>query len=223
MDAIFVTGASEKPVYILIDNGEIHIESAADLWGGKTARETEDELRRRYKGAQVVSIGPPGERLQLIAAIINEYGRAYGRSGLAAVMGSKKLKAIVAVGDKKPEIHDRDLLRQRIKEMLDALRRLGRGHMRFGISMEQYQHWTQAFSPETRQSRTGPALALGTTGPRTWRSSELTRLLRTMSSPTDAPAVPCPAVRGSRGTLGTASSRAIGLSMRRPPYSGRHY
>ncbi len=122
MDAIFVTGASEKPVYILIDNGEIHIESAADLWGGKTARETEDELRRRYKGAQVVSIGPPGERLQLIAAIINEYGRAYGRSGLAAVMGSKKLKAIVAVGDKKPEIHDRDLLRQRIKEMLDALR-----------------------------------------------------------------------------------------------------
>ncbi len=43
----------------------------------------------------MVSIGPAGERLQLIAAIINEYGRAYGRSGLAAVMGSKRLKAIV--------------------------------------------------------------------------------------------------------------------------------
>uniref|UniRef100_UPI0031839ADD aldehyde ferredoxin oxidoreductase N-terminal domain-containing protein n=1 Tax=Vulcanisaeta sp. JCM 14467 TaxID=1295370 RepID=UPI0031839ADD len=38
----------EKPVYILIDNGDIHIESATDLWG-KTTRETEDELRRRYK------------------------------------------------------------------------------------------------------------------------------------------------------------------------------
>ncbi len=122
LDAIFVTGASEKPVYILIDNGDIHIESASDLWGGRNTRETEDELRRRYKGAQVVSIGPAGERLQLIAAIINEYGRAYGRSGLGAVMGSKKLKAIVAVGDKKPEIHDRDLLRQKIKEMLDALK-----------------------------------------------------------------------------------------------------
>ncbi|ADN49894.1 aldehyde ferredoxin oxidoreductase family protein [Vulcanisaeta distributa] len=121
LDAIFVTGVSEKPVYILIDNGDIHIESASDLWGRNT-RETEDELRRRYRGAQVVSIGPAGERLQLIAAIINEYGRAYGRSGLGAVMGSKKLKAIVAVGDKKPEIHDRDLLRQKIKEMLDALK-----------------------------------------------------------------------------------------------------
>ncbi len=142
-----------------------------DLWGGKNTRETEDELRSRYKGAQVVSIGPPGEKLQLIAAIINEYGRAYGRSGLAAVMGSKRLKAIVAVGDKKPVIHDKDLLRQRIKEMLDALRTTRLRPTRSGISMEQYPRLIQAYYPATPpQLRTGLALGLGITEPRTWRS-----------------------------------------------------
>lgn len=121
LDAIFVTGAAEKPVYILVENGNIYIENASDLWG-KNTRETEDELRRRHKGSQAVVIGPAGERLQLIAAIINEYGRAYGRSGLGAVMGSKKLKAIVAVGDKKPEVYDRELVRQKVMEMAQMLK-----------------------------------------------------------------------------------------------------
>jgi len=116
-DAVFICGVSEKPVYILIENGEVYIESAADLWG-KTTKETEDELRRRHRGAQVVSIGPAGEKQQLVAAIINEYGRALGRSGLGAVMGSKRLKAVVAVGDKRVEVYDRDLLRQKIVEIV---------------------------------------------------------------------------------------------------------
>jgi aldehyde:ferredoxin oxidoreductase len=97
-DAVFFTGTSPKPVYLVINNGVAEIKDAASLWG-KDTYDTEDMLRSELgQDTEVACIGPAGEKLSLIAAIINNKGRAAARSGLAAVMGSKKLKAIAVKG-----------------------------------------------------------------------------------------------------------------------------
>lgn len=118
-DGIFIKGISKDPVYIHIEN-DVEILDASGLWG-KSALETENELRTRYSGSQVLSIGRPGENLSLIAAIITDRGRALGRSGLGAVMGSKKLKALVVKGTKNVEIHDRQRLKEISNQMLDKM------------------------------------------------------------------------------------------------------
>ena len=97
-DAVFFLGQSPQPVYLYLGPEGVALHAADDLWGQDTFA-TEDELRRRHgRGTQVAAIGPAGERKSLIAAIINDYGRAAGRSGLGAVMGSKNLKAVAARG-----------------------------------------------------------------------------------------------------------------------------
>ncbi|MCP4605282.1 MAG: aldehyde ferredoxin oxidoreductase, partial [Proteobacteria bacterium] len=90
-DAVFIQGASEKPVYLSIDNGKAEIKDAGHLWG-KDSHDTEDMLQEELgKDTRVTCIGPAGEKLSLISCVINNKGRAAGRSGLGAVMGSKKL------------------------------------------------------------------------------------------------------------------------------------
>jgi aldehyde:ferredoxin oxidoreductase len=105
-DAVFFTGISEKPVYLFIDNGQAEIRGAAHLWG-KDTFETEDILRSELgKDVEVACIGPSGENLSLIAAVMNNKGRAAARSGLGAVMGAKKLKAVAVRGNMKIPIDD---------------------------------------------------------------------------------------------------------------------
>ncbi len=97
-DAVFFTGISSKPVYLLIDNGEAQLKDAVNLWG-KDSYETEDLLMAEYgEKSAVACIGPAGEKLSLIASIMTDHGSAAARSGLGAVMGSKRLKAVVARG-----------------------------------------------------------------------------------------------------------------------------
>ena len=94
-DGILMYGQAEGPVYILIDDGQVTIEDAADLWG-MGAIEVENHLKDRHgKKASVASIGPAGEQLSLLAGICNEHGRLAARSGVGAVMGSKNVKAVV--------------------------------------------------------------------------------------------------------------------------------
>ncbi len=111
-DAVFISGASAEPVYLLIDNGKAEIRKASKLWG-KDTTETEAALEAELgKDIGTASIGPAGEKMSLIAAIINNEGRAAARSGLAAVMGSKKLKAIaVKSGQKKVPLDNETGLR----------------------------------------------------------------------------------------------------------------
>ena len=98
-DGMFFTGISEKPVYLFINNGKAELRDAAHLWG-KDSFETEDILKSELgKDVEVCCIGPSGENLSLIAAVMNNKGRAAGRSGLGAIMGSKKLKAIAVTGN----------------------------------------------------------------------------------------------------------------------------
>ncbi len=107
-DAIFFTGISPKPVYLSIKDGKAELRDAAHLWGRDT-NETEDLLKSELgEEVRVACIGPAGEKLYLISCIIHDKGRAAGRSGLGAVMGSKKLKAVAVIGAKEIPLHDKE-------------------------------------------------------------------------------------------------------------------
>ena len=98
-DGVFFKGISKRPVYLLIDNGKATICDASEIWG-KDTYATEDYLKTKYgKNAYVACIGPAGEKLTKIAGVITSKGKAAARSGLGAVMGSKKLKAVVVRGE----------------------------------------------------------------------------------------------------------------------------
>ena len=112
IDGLFVSGVSEEPVYLAVDGERVIIEDAGHLWGLETV-ETERRLQEEMgRGAEVMSIGPAGEQGSLIAAIITDKGRAAARSGLAAVMGAKRLKAVVARGRERLPVHDKGALTQ---------------------------------------------------------------------------------------------------------------
>ena len=122
-DGVFFSGISDKPVYFLIDDGKYELRDASGLWGKDTS-EVDDILREEF-GTKVgiACIGPVGERANLLAAIINDKGRAAGRSGLGAVMGSKKLKAIVVRGSKEVPVADAALLESTRQEALAYMRK----------------------------------------------------------------------------------------------------
>jgi aldehyde:ferredoxin oxidoreductase len=105
-DGVYFSGISPKPVYLLLDDGKAELKDAGYLWG-KDTYETEDILMAEYKDSRVVCIGPAGEKLTLVSCIMSNHGNAAGRSGMGAVMGSKKLKAVVARGTKEVTIADR--------------------------------------------------------------------------------------------------------------------
>jgi aldehyde:ferredoxin oxidoreductase len=99
-DAVFFTGISKKPVYLFIDEGKAELRDATHLWG-KDTYQTVDIIEEEAKGAQIMSIGSAGEKLCRIAGIREGKERTAARSGVGAVMGSKKLKAVVVRGTQK--------------------------------------------------------------------------------------------------------------------------
>ena len=97
-DGIVISGASKKPVYIVIADDKVQIKDASDLWG-KDIYETSNILKKRHGvKADVLEIGPAGENLVKFANIMNTKWGSVSRCGGGAVMGSKKLKAIVISG-----------------------------------------------------------------------------------------------------------------------------
>ena len=100
-DGVFFSGISPKPVYLFLKDGEAQLKDASHLWGKDTV-ETEESLIDELgdKRVKVACIGPAGEAKSLLAAVMHE-GCAAARSGLAAVMGSKRLKAFAVSGTKK--------------------------------------------------------------------------------------------------------------------------
>ena len=104
-DGIAIKGASDKPVYLSIEDDRVELRDASGLWG-RDVYETTDLLRKQFgKGGKVsvLTIGPAGENLVRYACIIGEKHDAAGRCGLGAAMGAKKLKAIVVRGTGKVE------------------------------------------------------------------------------------------------------------------------
>lgn len=124
-DGIMFFGKAEKPVYLLINNDDVEIRDAADQWG-TGAIDNEAHLKELHgKGASVANIGPAGETMSPISGVCNDHGRLAARSGVGAVMGSKNLKAVVAVSDRKviaqtPEVNA--LLRTNLDDFVKPLR-----------------------------------------------------------------------------------------------------
>lgn len=106
LDAVFFKGLAPKPVYALVENGNVTLHDATAHWGRQCGA-CEDALAEIHgHSARVALIGPAGERVSALACIINDHGRAAGRSGLGMVMGAKKLKAVVAVPGDEVEVAD---------------------------------------------------------------------------------------------------------------------
>jgi aldehyde:ferredoxin oxidoreductase len=124
-DAIILEGKSESPVYLNIIDGEVEIKDAASIWG-KLVSETTDILEKAHgEKAKVATIGPAGEKLSKIAAVMNDRGRAAGRSGVGAVMGSKNLKAVVVKGSNKVAIADNDKLKEVFSRCMGKIKENG--------------------------------------------------------------------------------------------------
>jgi aldehyde:ferredoxin oxidoreductase len=118
-DVLIVRGKSEKPVWIEIKDSEVAFHDASALWGLGVYAVTE-KLGQDNNRRNVMCIGPAGENLSRIAAIMNDRERAAARGGPGAVMGSKNLKAIVVEGSHRPEIVDKE----RFKFLLYETRKL---------------------------------------------------------------------------------------------------
>jgi len=118
-DAILLHGKSPRPVFLEITDDGVRFHDAAGLWGRGTY-ETEDAVLKAVgvKGAKAIVIGPAGENLVRFALIGNDYWRSAGRTGVGAVMGSKKVKAIVFHGRAKREVAHRDLVEGFRKKLL---------------------------------------------------------------------------------------------------------
>ncbi len=122
-DAIFVSGIASSPKYLLVSNEGLTLREGSHLWGRDTV-ETEDILQKELGASKirVASIGPASEKLSLISGIVNDKGRIAARSGVGAVMGSKRLKAVAVHGKGKVAIADKDKLDQLRKAFLKELR-----------------------------------------------------------------------------------------------------
>lgn len=121
-DGILITGKAEKPVYVYVKEGAVEICDAAHLWGKEDVYETQKKIKADIgEKVSVACIGSGGENLVSYANIINDEGRAAGRCGMGALMGSKNLKAVVISGKIKTPIENPEQLKNVIKEARDCI------------------------------------------------------------------------------------------------------
>ena len=130
-DLLIITGAAASPVYLLIEDGDVRILPADEIWG-KTVWHTEDWIKAHHQNPQlkVASIGEAGENLVRYACVINDLHRAAGRSGVGAVMGSKNLKAIAVRGTVGVAVKEPEKFMQTAGD-INAMLRTSKGRERF--------------------------------------------------------------------------------------------
>lgn len=122
-DGILIQGISHRPVYLLIHQGKAELRDASHLWGKETT-ETVEILRKEIGDSKlrIGCIGPAGELKSAIASIIFDKGRAAGRSGLGAIMGSKYLKAVAVRGQDLVPVADQDRFRELRRNLLTQIK-----------------------------------------------------------------------------------------------------
>jgi len=122
-DGIIIRGKSSSPVYIYIEDGKAELRDASGIWGLDTEA-TEEAIKKDVKveNIKVCCIGPAGENMVRMACIISDRHRAAGRGGLGAVMGSKKLKAIVVRGTNEVKVANPKAFEEEVKKTLNVLR-----------------------------------------------------------------------------------------------------
>ncbi len=133
-DMFIFEGRAPEPVYLWVNEDQIELRSAAHVWGKDVPTTTDTLLAETDPKAKVACIGPAGENLVLMAAIMNDKHRAAARSGVGAVMGSKNLKAVVVQGRKNPAMFDTDGMRQ---TSLKLSKQVG-ADMKAGSSLREY-------------------------------------------------------------------------------------
>lgn len=119
-DVVVIKGRASDPVYLWINNGEVEIRNATHVWGQDTYKADENLRRETDEKACTATIGLAGEKGVNHAMILSggqKEGRVAARCGLGAVMGSKKLKAIVVKGERRLEIRDDEGLRESIRKL----------------------------------------------------------------------------------------------------------
>ncbi len=126
-DALIVEGEAPAWTYINIEDDKIELLNAEE-YVGVMSEAIDEQLKAKHgEEASVLNIGPAGEKKVLLAAIMNDKDRAAGRSGVGAVMGSKKLKAIVVKASRKnlDIIADVDALKVATKNAMEKIRENG--------------------------------------------------------------------------------------------------
>ena len=126
-DGILFSGQSDTPQYLYIEDDLIELRDASQYWGG-LAIDVEDQMKEELgKKISVALIGPAGENLSIMSGVANERGRLAARSGVGAVMGSKKLKAVVVKPTKKIMAQNKEV----ILTVKDSLQGFNQGAKQF--------------------------------------------------------------------------------------------
>ncbi len=120
-DYLIITGKSDKPVYLHIKDGEVKIRDGRAVWG-KDIYDATDLLWEAHDNGAVLAIGPAGERLVKTTVALVDKVHTLGKGGLPAVMGSKKLKAIVINGTQGLRVADPELLKRIIIPMMERIK-----------------------------------------------------------------------------------------------------
>lgn len=136
-DAIVFSGALKNWSYLEIKNNSVLFRDANSLLG-KDSFETEKILKEKYAGQKsaILTIGPAGEKLVKYAYINNDFGRCLGRTGAGAVMGSKKIKAMVFIGNQNKQAADPELLKE-----------FGKAQFKAGMDMPVYEAYKKYGTP----------------------------------------------------------------------------
>jgi aldehyde:ferredoxin oxidoreductase len=125
-DAIVLIGAAAEPVYVVVDESGATVKPAKDLWGKQTLETAHAILGREEQDGDVISIGPAGEKRVRFASLAHYWKNREGiaaRGGLAAVLGSKHVKALVVRGQRKAEFADPEALKALVAEMREPLKK----------------------------------------------------------------------------------------------------
>jgi aldehyde:ferredoxin oxidoreductase len=172
-DHLIITGRSKKPVVLVLENDRVSIIDAKGLWG-MDIFETTDALKQSQAGrkSSVIAIGPAGENRVSFSLALVDKASTVGRGGLGAVMGSKNLKAIVAMGHQRPKIRYPEELkallsgiRERLKRFKNHPRVLELGIMEnwdnYTHQLSAYRNFTRTYSPEKATELYGPDVYRG--------------------------------------------------------------
>lgn len=144
-DALIIEGQASKPVYILIKDDKITVEDASDVWGLGTRATTEVLTKRHGRNVCVASIGPAGENLLPYSCLINSRNHS-GGAGIGAVLGSKKVKAIVVDGTGSVGVAEPGEVSRLSDDMLLHIIGSNNNH----VTPSTQQAWAEYFDPASR-------------------------------------------------------------------------
>ncbi len=143
-DHIVIKGRSERPVYLYVSDESVEIRDARELWGRDITQTTHLLWKQAETDRSVIAIGPAGENLVKLSLGLVDNIASLGKGGLAAVFGSKQLKAIVAEGNRSIEIADRHHFMDLVRPLFGAMRNFAKREIMMKLgSMAGWEHWSE--------------------------------------------------------------------------------